>query len=113
MKNGLFIFRRDLRIEDNIGLAMASKKCENLYCCFIFTPEQITSQNHYKSDAAVQFMMESLQDLAASLTAKGGELLCFYGENTAILKVLIKQLEIGGVFLIAIILLMRAIVIHL
>lgn len=98
MKNGLFIFRRDLRIEDNIGLAMTSKKCENLYCCFIFTPEQITSQNHYKSDAAVQFMMESLQDLSASLATKGGELLCFYGENTTVLKVLIKQLEIGGVF---------------
>lgn len=39
LKNGLFIFRRDLRIVDNIGLKKAYDSCENLYLCFIFTPE--------------------------------------------------------------------------
>lgn len=98
MKNGLFIFRRDLRIEDNIGLHEASKKCDRLYTCFIFTPEQITSQNHYKSDTSVQFMMESLQELSQDLSGHGGELALFYGNNTRILKVLIEQLEIEGMF---------------
>jgi deoxyribodipyrimidine photo-lyase len=99
MKNGLFIFRRDLRIEDNIGLISASKQCdEKLYCCFIFTSEQITNQNHYKSDTAVKFMMESLIDLDNSLKSRGGELLCFYGKNQDIIPVLIKELQIDGVF---------------
>lgn len=97
-KNGLFIFRRDLRIEDNIGLLSTCKRCENLYCCFIFTPEQITSQNKYKSDPAVQFMMESLQELNRSLSDKGGELLCFYGTNDKVLNDLVKQLNINCLF---------------
>ena len=33
--NGLFIFRRDLRLIDNVGLYRASKMCDRLYTCFI------------------------------------------------------------------------------
>ena len=35
MKNGLFVFRRDLRLTDNIGLLESYKQVENLYTCFI------------------------------------------------------------------------------
>ena len=66
-KNGLFIFHRDLRIDDNIGLNYASEKCENLYTCFIFTPEQVTNTNKYKSSNSVQFMIESLQELKTTI----------------------------------------------
>ena len=45
MKNGLFIFRRDLRLTDNTGLLEAYKQVENLYTCFIFTPEQVSNKN--------------------------------------------------------------------
>ncbi len=62
-ENGLFIFRRDLRIQDNIGLNTAVEKCKNIYPVFIFTPEQVTDKNKYKSDNAIQFMIESLDDL--------------------------------------------------
>ena len=57
----LFIFRRDFRINDNIGL----NECHGdniVYPIFIFTPEQIDT-NKYKSDNCVQFMVESLIDL--------------------------------------------------
>lgn len=60
VENGLFIFRRDLRIVDNKGLLEASRKCANVFTVFIFTPEQVTSANKFKSDNAVQFMIESL-----------------------------------------------------
>lgn len=43
--NGLFIFHRDLRLEDNIGLIKLVKECNNVNVCFIFTPEQVTSKN--------------------------------------------------------------------
>jgi deoxyribodipyrimidine photolyase len=46
-KNGLFIFRRDLRIIDNNGLNYLSKQCENIYTIFIFTPEQVGSSNKF------------------------------------------------------------------
>ena len=57
----LFIFRRDFRSIDNIGL----NSCKNheIYPVFIFTPEQIENKNKYKSDNCVQFMIESLIEL--------------------------------------------------
>lgn len=61
----LFIFRRDFRTYDNIGLN--STKEDTVYPVFIFTPEQITS-NKYKSDNSVQFMVESLQELKKSIS---------------------------------------------
>ena len=35
-QNGLFIFRRDLRIIDNNGLNIANESCKNIYPIFIF-----------------------------------------------------------------------------
>jgi deoxyribodipyrimidine photo-lyase len=66
-QNGLFIFRRDLRLEDNVGLIEAARQCKNVFTCFIFTPEQVGSRNPYKSLPAIQFMMESLKELAENL----------------------------------------------
>jgi deoxyribodipyrimidine photo-lyase len=92
--NGLFIFRRDFRIIDNNGLNLLAKKCKHLYTIFIFTPEQVTGQNHFKSDNSVQFMIESLQDLASKISQKGGQLMCFYGDNENICKQIIDILDI-------------------
>lgn len=36
-KNGLFIFRRDLRIQDNVGLYHAMKSCTSLYYFYFYT----------------------------------------------------------------------------
>ena len=80
-ENGLFIFRRDQRIVDNNGLLLASNKCSKIFTVFIFTPEQVTSSNKFKSDNAVHFMIESLKDLASEISKKGGHLYTFYGKN--------------------------------
>jgi len=96
-ENGLFIFRRDFRIIDNIGLNLANAKCKRIYPVFIFTPEQVGSSNKFKSDNAVQFMIESLQDLSSQIRKQGGELLCFYGHNQNIVSILINALEIDFV----------------
>ena len=98
IENGLFIFRRDLRIIDNKGLLEASSKCSKLFTIFIFTPEQVTGANKFKSDNAVQFMIESLQDLSTAISKKGGHLYTFYGKNDAIVKQLILALDIDAVF---------------
>ena len=71
VENGLFIFRRDLRIIDNNGLNLLSKMAKNIYTIFIFTPEQVGSGNKYKSDNCVQFMIESLEDLASQISKAG------------------------------------------
>lgn len=94
-ENGLFIFRRDLRIVDNNALNMLNDKCKNIYAIFIFTPEQIGNKNEYKSDNAVQFMIESLQNLSSEINKKGGKLFTFYGDNEKIIKMCIETLDIN------------------
>ena len=96
-ENGLFIFRRDLRIIDNNGLNLLSKHCKNIFTIFIFTPEQITSANNFKSNNAVQFMIESLEDLESQISNKGGKLYCFYGSNEKIVRQCIQDFKIDVV----------------
>ncbi len=93
-ENGLFIFRRDLRIVDNNGLNIANESCKNIYPIFIFTPEQVGSGNKYKSDNSVQFMIESLEDLASQISKQGGKLLTFYGKNLNTISDCIDTLKI-------------------
>jgi deoxyribodipyrimidine photo-lyase len=97
-ENGLFLFHRDLRLTDNTGFLDACSKCHKVYCCFVFTPEQISSKNDYRSKNAIQFMLESLEDLENQIKFKGGELLCFYGNTTKIIGILIQQMKIDAVF---------------
>jgi len=86
LENGLFIFRRDFRITDNHGLNQLVSMCKNVYTIFIFTPEQVGTGNAYKSNNAVQFMIESLEDLSASISQKGGRLYTFYGHNESVVS---------------------------
>jgi deoxyribodipyrimidine photo-lyase len=96
-ENGLFIFRRDLRIIDNNGLNLLNEKCKNIFTIFIFTPEQVGSGNKYKSDNSVQFMIESLQDLASQINKSGGHLYTFYGRNDKVVADCIKAFDINVV----------------
>uniref|UniRef100_A0A6C0IU32 Photolyase/cryptochrome alpha/beta domain-containing protein n=1 Tax=viral metagenome TaxID=1070528 RepID=A0A6C0IU32_9ZZZZ len=93
-KTGLFIFRRDLRTTDNIGLSKLNEICEKIIPIFIFTPEQVGQTNKFKSDNSVQFMIESLEDLASDIRKDGGNLLTFYGHNEPIIKQLIGLFDI-------------------
>ena len=95
MENGLFIFRRDLRIVDNNGLNFLSELCNNIYTIFIFTPEQVGSGNKYKSDNAVQFMIESLENLSSEIRKQGGHLHTFYGKNNKVIADCIKAWDIN------------------
>lgn len=90
---GLFIFRRDLRLQDNTGLIYALKNANEVICAFIFTPEQI-DHNSYRSDFCLQFMLESLADLEEELEKKGGKLFYFFDKPEKIVEICIKQLGI-------------------
>lgn len=94
----LFIFRRDLRLDDNTGLLAAAKKSESLIPCFIFDPRQITEKNRYLSTNAIQFMIESLHDLDAQLHKKKSQLYIFHGIADEIVKKIINDEKIDAVF---------------
>lgn len=75
-QKALFIFRRDLRLEDNTGLVFALEHAQEVILCFIFSPEQI-EHNPYRSDHCLQFMIESLEDLEKDIINKGEGFTCF------------------------------------
>jgi deoxyribodipyrimidine photo-lyase len=75
--SSLFIFTRDLRLEDNTGLIDALKNSEKVLPVFIFDSNQITDNNSYKSSNCVQFMIECLDELNDSLEEKGSRLFLF------------------------------------
>jgi deoxyribodipyrimidine photo-lyase len=93
----LFIFRRDLRLEDNTGLINALENSELVIPCFIFTPEQ-TEKNSLKNNHCLQFMIESLEDLETQLQEKSATLYKFYDHPEQIIAKCQKELGIDAVF---------------
>ena len=98
LEQGVFIFHRDLRIIDNVGLLEASKRVKKLYTCFVFTPEQVTNKNKYRSTNSIQFMIESLSQLQKTIEDSGGSLTIQYGDTTTIINKFIQQMQIDGVY---------------
>jgi deoxyribodipyrimidine photo-lyase len=95
-KKALFIFRRDLRLEDNTGLLFALEHAKEVLPCFIFTPEQLEN-NSYRGDRSLQFMLESLEELAGAIEAKSGKLSLFHGKPEVVVAEAIEQLQINAV----------------
>lgn len=96
-RKSLFIFRRDLRLEDNTGLIAALNSSLTVISAFIFTPEQL-KDNPYKSNRCLQFMLESLVDLDQKLQKKKSSLHLFEGSPTTIVERCIEELKIDAVF---------------
>ena len=95
-QRSLFIFRRDLRLDDNTGLIFALESSELVITAFIFTPEQI-EHNSYRSDHCLKFMIESLEDLESQLEKKGGKLFFFQGQPEEIVHECQRKLHIEAV----------------
>jgi deoxyribodipyrimidine photo-lyase len=96
-EKSIFIFRREHRLKDNIGLIEALKQSNHVIPIFIFTPEQLIN-NLYKSNNAVQFMMESLDDLEEQLKNKGYKLTYFFGKPHKIINEILDEHEIDAIF---------------
>ena len=97
MKYTLFIFRRDLRIYDNNALNYALTYCKNVIPIFIFTPEQISKANHYRSVNAVNFMMKSLDDLQKEISQRKSRMIFFYGDNIKVLSNICNVIDVENI----------------
>ncbi|MDR3647203.1 MAG: deoxyribodipyrimidine photo-lyase [Candidatus Babeliales bacterium] len=95
----LFIFRRDLRLEDNTALIAALENSKQVICAFIFDPQQCTDKNSFKSDNALQFMIESLQEIDAELQKRKSKLYTFYGYTHEVIEQLVLEQKIEAVFI--------------
>lgn len=97
-KKSLFIFRRDLRLEDNTGLISALSRGGHVIPCFILD-EQLLNTNAVKrkNDNAIQFLIESLRDLDRQLERKNSRLYLFFGKTQDIIKELIVRGDVDSV----------------
>lgn len=93
----LFIFRRDLRITDNLGLNAAAEFSGQVLPCFILDPRQIDA-HPYQSQPGLQFMLEALADLHLQLQAVDGRLYCFHDQAPVLIRYLHQTQDIDAVF---------------
>jgi len=95
-KIGIFIFRRDLRLHDNLGLYKLSNEVDIIIPIFILDKYQIKLSKHnkyYFSNNVVQFMCESLNDLNNQLIKHDSYLRLYYGNYKKIINKLFKWIS--------------------
>lgn len=96
-KVNIFWFRRDLRLDDNVGFYNALKGDKPVLPIFIFDREILDKLP--KEDARVNFIFNTLQDMRTILQDKhNSSLAIYYGNPAEIYKNLIKAYEIDTVF---------------
>ncbi|MGD8572368.1 MAG: deoxyribodipyrimidine photo-lyase [Gammaproteobacteria bacterium] len=96
-KRSLFIFRRDLRLQDNTGLLQALASSEQVIPCFIFDPVQV-KPHPYHSEPGFQFMLESLEDLDQQLEQNNSHLVVFHDEPARVIETLIARHKVEAVY---------------
>ena len=93
----IFWFRRDLRLDDNIGLYQALSEKHPVLPIFIFDTEIL--DNLPEDDARVTFIFETLQKLRKTLQEEhDSSLAIYYGKPMDIYNQLIEDYNIDIVF---------------
>ncbi len=96
-KINIFWFRRDLRLDDNVGFFNALKSDFKVLPIFIFD-EDILSKLP-KDDARITFIFETLQEMRNEIQDKyGSSIAMFNGKPIAVFKQLIKDYSVDTVF---------------
>ena len=91
-----FWFRRDLRLEDNVGVYHALKSDYPVIPLFIFDEAILDSLS--KEDARVTFIHESLAKINAQLIGIGSSLLIKKGKTQQVWQELITEFDVKEVF---------------
>ena len=92
----IFWFRRDLRLDDNVGLFHALNSSEEVLPIFLFD-DTILSQLP-KNDARVTFIHQQLEHMQNQLQAVGKSLAIFHGKPIEVFRKLITENQIKTVF---------------
>jgi len=92
----IFWFRRDLRLEDNVGLYHSLQSKHPVIPLFIFDTDILNSLP--KNDARVGFIHESLSKINAKLNAIGSSILIKKGTTLEVWKSLFDEFTISEVF---------------
>jgi deoxyribodipyrimidine photo-lyase len=93
----VFWFRRDLRLDDNVGLAAALASGDPVLPLFIFDTT-ILSQVEDRDDARVSFIHETIAQIQRVLTALGSTLVVLHGDPLEIFPQLLKKYPVRAFF---------------
>ncbi|MFK7923766.1 MAG: deoxyribodipyrimidine photo-lyase [Bacteroidia bacterium] len=91
-----FWFRRDLRLDDNVGLAHALKSGKQVVPVFMFDREILDELP--QNDARVDFIHRTITDLQKQLGALGSSMIVRYGMPHDIWPELVERFSIKCVF---------------
>lgn len=91
-----FWFRRDLRLEDNVGLYQALQSAYPVVPLFIF--DDAILEHLPKDDARVTFIYESLSKINEKLAELGSSLLVKKGKTREVWQQLMSEFDIKEVF---------------
>ncbi len=93
----IFWFRRDLRLNDNIGLYQALKNGYPVLPLFIFDTS-ILSDLDDKTDKRVDFIYRELKAIHENLIQAGSSLLVKYGKPLQVWKEILEEFQVGEVY---------------
>ena len=96
-KISVFWFRRDLRLEDNIGLFQALASDYPVLPIFIFDITLLETLED-KTDRRVDYIHQALSEINRTLKAYDSKLTTFYGEPVQVFKELCQNYHIQAVF---------------
>ena len=99
MKNkiSIFWFRRDLRLEDNVGLYHALESGFPVLPIFIFDTD-ILEKLENKNDRRVDYIHQALSSINEQLKAYDSALKTYYGKPLDIFQTLLEEYDIQAVF---------------
>ena len=92
----IFWFRRDLRLDDNIGLNKALQNQSSVQCIFIFDENILNDLE--EDDARVQFIYDHLNTIHSKLKEHGSSLLVIKGKPFEVWKELAQNNAIKDVY---------------
>ncbi len=95
--SALVWFRRDLRDFDHAALYHALKTARSVHCAFIFDREILDVLPH-PEDRRVEFIRDSVAELAANLAARGGALVVRHAIARDAIPQLAAELGVAAVF---------------
>jgi deoxyribodipyrimidine photo-lyase len=90
-------FRRDLRNFDHAALHGAFAASQAVFCAFVFDRDILDALRR-RDDRRVEFIRESLVELAAALVRDGGGLVVRHGYAREVIPALARELAVGAVF---------------
>ncbi len=94
-KVNIFWFRRDLRLDDNVGFYKALHGKFSLLPLFIFDSEILNELS--KDDARVTFIFEILQKMRNELQEQGSSIAIYHGKPIDVFKKVISEFEVQNV----------------